>query len=87
MAEKETLIGSEPSTTDHPARRRWFRALHQVNDLLRPVVEALLPSAEENVTREEAELSANRVLKRRDYSWVLYPEEVLRPFFQQFLSL
>ncbi len=87
IAEKEKLIRYEPPTTDHEARRQWFRALQQVNDRLRPFVRALIPSAEENVKREEAELEANRVLKRRDYAWVLYPEEVLRPFLQQFLSL
>ena len=29
----------------------------------------------------------NAILRRRDYSWVLYPEETLRPFLQRLLDV
>jgi hypothetical protein len=34
-----------------------------------------------------AEVAANEVLRRRDYAWVMYPEETLRPFLQRFLEM
>ena len=87
MAEKERLIGSEPSLGDHPARRKWFRSLQQVTERLRAFVSQQIPLVEELVRRGRAELAANRILQRRDYAWVLYPEQVLRPFLQKFLNL
>ena len=39
------------------------------------------------LTRVRSEVDANAILRRRDYPWVLYPEEALRPFLQQLLSV
>jgi hypothetical protein len=36
--------------------------------------------------RVRVEARANAVLRRRDYSWVLYPEGTLRPFLGRFLE-
>jgi len=87
LAEKEKLIRSEPSLRDHQGRREWFRSFQRVTEQLRSFVSQQIPQVEELVRRRRAELEANRILQRRDYAWVLYPEQVLRPFLQQFLNL
>jgi hypothetical protein len=46
-----------------------------------------VPAAEEELRRVRSEVQANTILHRRDYSWVLDPEETLRPFLQRFLDL
>jgi len=86
LAEKKRLAHAEPPLTDHPARRQWFRVLQQVTDHLRPFVAEQIPTALEDGRRLREEVEANEVLQRRDYAWVFYPEAMLRPFFQQFLS-
>lgn len=85
-AEKERLIHSEPPRSEHQARKRWFRALQTVTNSMRPYVEARIPAAEETERRIRLEVEANRILRRRDYSWVFYPEATLRPFMQRFLN-
>lgn len=87
IAEKEMLTETEPPSTDHPARRQWFRALQHLTGRLRPFVEGRISAAQETIRRQELELQANRVLQRRDYSWVFFPESTLRPFLQRFLNL
>ena len=84
---KAALARAEPTRTDHAARRDWFRALQKVTEELRPFVFKQEPVAKENLARVRAEVAANAVLRRRDYAWVLYPEEMLRPFLQRFLDV
>ena len=64
-----------------------MQELQQVTERLRPFVKEKIAGAEDSVRLGQVELEANRVLQRRDYSWVLYPESILRPFLQQFLKL
>lgn len=85
LAEKATLSANEPQ--DPTARREWFRALQRVTERLRPHVAVQVPEAERELARIRSEADANAILKRRDYSWVLYPEATLRPFLQQFLDV
>ncbi|HEV3386662.1 MAG TPA: hypothetical protein VG097_17735 [Gemmata sp.] len=87
IAEKERLIRSEPPSTDHTSRREWFRSLQHVTERLRPFVKEKIAGAEESLRLAQVELEGNRVLRRRDYAWMLYPETFLRPFLQQFLNL
>ena len=70
-----------------PARRAWFRELREVEGAVAGVRIAEQAAGGGEGTGESARprSSANAVLKRRDYSWVLYPEETLRPFLQRFL--
>ena len=84
--ERERLCASEPPREAHAARREWFRALQKHTEALRPLVADQLPAAEADRARVRSECAANGILQRRDYSWVLYPEDVLRPFLQQFLG-
>lgn len=84
-AERQRLCASEPPLGAHAARREWFRALQKHTAALRPLVNELLPGAETDLARVRAECAANAILQRRDFAWVLYPEDVLRPFLQRFL--
>jgi len=87
VAEHEVLRRVEPPHGAHARRRGWFRALRTVTEQLRPFVGELVPRAEKDLERMRVEAGANAVLRRRDYSWVLYPEETLRPFLQRFLDV
>jgi hypothetical protein len=84
---KAALAAAEPPRTDHAARREWFRQLQRVTEELGPFVAKQEPVAEAELARVRAEVAANEVLRRRDYAWVLYPEETLRPFLQRFLDV
>lgn len=86
VREKRTLAASEPPYPDHAARKSWFRALHHVTERLRPLVADQTPAAEAALARTRDEERANAVFLRRDFAWVLYPEETLRPFLQRFLE-
>lgn len=85
-AERERLSASEPPREAHAARREWFRAFQKHTEALRPLVADQLPAAEAQLARARSERTANAILQRRDYSWVLYPEDVLQAFLQQFLG-
>ncbi|HEY3787304.1 MAG TPA: hypothetical protein VGL71_00560 [Urbifossiella sp.] len=87
VADRITLAADEPARDDHEARREWFRRLQEMTERLRPYVSKLEPAARDLLERAELEVRANEVLRRRDYSWVLYPEEMLRPFLQRFLEV
>jgi hypothetical protein len=76
------LAANEPPYADHAARREWFRSFKEINEQLRPLVAGEVPAAEAELARVRSEVDANAILRRRDYAWVLYPEEMLREFLQ-----
>lgn len=81
-AEKARLIAAEPA---EPTRRRaWFRGLRTVTEQLRQFTHDQIVEVEIALVRIRQEADANAILRRRDYSWVLYPEDVIRPFLQSF---
>lgn len=82
VADRIELASNEPS--DREARREWFRRIQQLNETLRPHLGEQVPLAKSNLDMIAAEARSNAILKRRDYSWVLYPEATLRPFLQRF---
>lgn len=84
--ERERLCAAEPPREAHAARREWFRALQKHTEALRPLVADQLPAAVSHLARVRAECEANAILQRRDFAWVLYPEDVLRAFLQRFLD-
>jgi hypothetical protein len=84
--EKGWLAANPPPYANHAARRVWFRELHRLTDELRPLVADQIAEAEQSLARARAEARANGVLCRRDFAWVLYPEQTLRPFLQRFLE-
>jgi hypothetical protein len=79
------LAANEPPRGDHTARREWFRALQAIKEQMRARVAADVPAAEAELARVRSEVAANAILRRRDYPWVLYPEELLKEFFRGFL--
>jgi hypothetical protein len=87
LDEKAKLTAAEPPYAEHAARRAWFRALQSVTERLRPFVGERVAPAEAALNSARTEAAANAVLRRRDYSWVLYPEATLRPFLQRFLDV
>jgi len=87
VADRISEATNEPPRTERQARKDWFRSIQELNVKLRPFVATQQSAAQANRERIEAEVRANAVLERRDYSWVLYPEETLRPFLQSFLTL
>ncbi|VTR91171.1 Uncharacterized protein OS=Singulisphaera acidiphila (strain ATCC BAA-1392 / DSM 18658 / VKM B-2454 / MOB10) GN=Sinac_5073 PE=4 SV=1 [Gemmata massiliana] len=82
-AELKSLTEHEPPRGAHAARREWFRVIQRVKEQLRPFVVNQVPESESALARVQSEVDANAVLQRRDYSWVLYPEETLRPFLEE----
>ncbi len=74
------------SPTDRAGRRRHYREFRVLVEKLRPNVANRLRDAEVNLTRVRAEVAANAILQRRDFSWVLYPEFLLRPFMQDVME-
>ncbi len=80
------LATGEPPFGDHAARREWFRKLQRTTEALRPFVAEQIPAAEVELARVRSEVDANAILQRRDYAWVLYPEETLRTFLTQVMS-
>ncbi|MBX9580746.1 MAG: hypothetical protein K2X87_10600 [Gemmataceae bacterium] len=86
LRERQAVVAAEPPVGDHAARREWFRRLQRLTERLKPFVRQQVPPAESERERLRAAARANAVLRRRDYSWVLYPEVTLRPFLQRFLN-
>jgi hypothetical protein len=86
LADKVNLAHDEPPDGDHAARQEWFRGLQSLTNELRPFVADQFTEAEVKRDRVRVEARANAVLRRRDYSWVLYPEGTLRPFLGRFLE-
>lgn len=82
VATREELVANKPP---YGARREWYRTLHATTERLRVFVAGEFPHAEAELRRVRNEVGANAILHRRDYPWVLYPEETLRPFLQRFL--
>jgi len=87
VADRIALASDEPPAADHAARREWFAKLRGLNEQLQHHVWKQVPPAKAKLARVEAEARANAVLRRRDYSWLLYPEATLRPFLQRFLDV
>ncbi len=79
----DVLAAVEPP--DRAGRRRRFRELREIGDQLRTLVLPRMAEARNWLDRARQEADANAILMRRDFAWVLYPEEVLKPFLQRFL--
>jgi hypothetical protein len=81
---KQEWIARQPATS--PERRERFRALQALTEELRRP----LAPREDQLRRQlhlcEQDLRTGAVLERRDYSFCLFPESVLRPFCTQFLD-
>jgi hypothetical protein len=83
VREKQRWIAQAPE--GRAARRERFRQLRRLSEALSPAVADELRQAQEDARRVERHLDAKALLRRRDYSFCLYPESVLRPFYARFL--
>jgi hypothetical protein len=83
--EHTSLEASAPE--GHAARKERFLTFRRIGDELRPRVADQLAEARQRLDRARQEARANAILRRRDYSWVLFPEDVLKPFLQRFLEV
>lgn len=81
--EKWRLAAEKPN--GRPAVRRWFARIRELNAEMRIAVTELVADTERQLANARVEVAANAILQRRDFAWVLYPQDVLRPFLQQFL--
>jgi hypothetical protein len=87
LAERKLiLIRQEPPLQEHAARQRWYQTLRTTTETLRSYVKESLQTLQQQYWRSRRCQECQEVLRRRDYSWVLFPEEVLRPFLTQFLD-
>jgi hypothetical protein len=78
------LLGRDPALPPMGAERH--RSLRRFTAELVPLVAGAIADTEAAVATAQGELRANAVLRRRDCAFCLYPEELLRPFCQQFLG-
>jgi hypothetical protein len=74
----QSILAIQPQT---PAdRRARFQAFRKLNAELRPLVKHSRNRAQRDLVRLQAALDAEAILGRRDYSFVLHPENRLRSF-------
>ncbi len=83
--DKWTLAANKPN--GRPAVRAWFSRLRELTAEMRVAVADQVAEAERELATARAEVAANAILRRRDFAWVLYPEDTLRPILQQFLNV
>ena len=83
VREREAWLAREPA--DKAGRRERFRALREAAARIRVPLKVREDELRAELETCQKELEANAVARRRDYSFVLYPEDVLRPFCTQFL--
>jgi hypothetical protein len=87
LERKSRLIADEPDRRSHAERRVWYRSLQGVTQQLAERLGSRMVEVDAAIRDARQEVEANSVLQRRDYSWVLYPEESLKPFLQRFLDI
>jgi hypothetical protein len=83
VRQKQEWIERQPEAKAE--RRARFEMIRRLSGELRAPLEKRARDLHTEVDRCKKQLEANVVLRRRDYAFVLYPEEVLRPFCTQFL--
>jgi hypothetical protein len=78
LAGRQRLIEEQPA--DSRGRRQRFAAIRTINEQLAAPLAAEEANTRKELARVDEQLKANAVLRRRDYAYCLYPENVLRPF-------
>ncbi|HEY2787179.1 MAG TPA: hypothetical protein VGJ05_19625 [Fimbriiglobus sp.] len=85
LKKQEALVRMRPISRGD--RRQHFRDQRAVLHDLQPFVADRVGEIERELAVARTEAAANAVLTRRDYSWVLYPKDVLFPFLKRVQSL
>jgi hypothetical protein len=81
---KWELIGRLP--VDPVSRWQRFQAFHQINDRLRPFLAQHREARQRELAEAEKTALAHRFAQDREYAFCLYPENLLRGFFDQALN-
>ncbi len=71
-------LRSAPLAATDAERQTRYRHIRALRDALRQRAVGAIIEQEQTVAAASARLQANQVLTRRDYSWILFPEECLR---------
>jgi len=82
--QKQAWIARRAATVRE--RRERFHMLRTLTEQLRHPLRPREDQLRQALARCERQLRANAVLQRRDYSFCLFPENILRPFCTQFLG-
>jgi hypothetical protein len=83
LADRSEWLVRHPSGPNDRAER--FRRLRHINDELRPLIDGRPRLFAERLNTCERQVTANAILRRRDYAFCLYPEHQLKPFLSAFL--
>jgi hypothetical protein len=78
LAERQRWVEAQPTTSD--GRRERFRAIRTLNEQLAPPLAEEEESTLQDLRQVEQQLAANALLRRRDYSFCLFPAASLQPF-------
>jgi hypothetical protein len=78
IGQKQQWIRQQPA--DETGRRGRFYSLRALNERLFAPLASEAERARQELRQANEQLKANAVLRRRDYSFCLYPEALLRPF-------
>ncbi len=70
----------------HEERRERFRAIRRLNEQLRAFLDGTEEKLRLSALECRARLQVNEVQGRRDYAFCLYPEEMLRPFYESLMT-
>jgi hypothetical protein len=84
LAARQEWVKHEPG--DHEGRRQRCLEIRRLNAELAPLLEADRQRLIQQLQHVRAELAANKVLRRRDWAFCLYPEKELRDFCTQGLA-
>lgn len=81
VAEKASLLAMD-SSTERGARRKRYLRLREINADLAAQLNSRRQELAETLRAREHLRDASRVLRNREFSWVLYPEGTLREFYE-----
>ena len=76
-ARKRELIAAEPVAKEQ--RRHWFRDLQAVTAKLREPLQDEISRNDDALKAIRKRLAMQKIARSREYSWVLFPEETLKP--------
>lgn len=84
IEEWQRLVAYVP--VNRVTRAARAETLERLRSKLRPLLANAMNEVQTNIRSTQVQHRANVILHRRDYAWILYPEEPLRDFLQQFLD-
>lgn len=76
IAAKREKVGTRPSRSE---LRAWHREIMDLNEHLAPFSQQSLLSLQEELGKTNVDLAIAKILRSREYSLALFPEEYLRP--------